>query len=112
MQLALGRYLVLQAELAMISGLFGQGAVTRTLRGGLDEAAATHRAIAERVARGLERSSPDGFAGQLDASMKSADQELARDMTALADTQLRYEATARLLQKSYADFRTAIRDRG
>ncbi|MCA9769675.1 MAG: hypothetical protein KC485_12725, partial [Gemmatimonadetes bacterium] len=62
--------------------------------------------------RGLGRSAAADFSGALDASMANMDEELTRNMAALADTQLRYEATARLLQKSYSDLRTAIRDRG
>jgi hypothetical protein len=96
----------------MIKGLFGAGSVTEALRGGLNETAATHRVIAERVARGIGRSASADFSGVLNAASQNADEELTRDMAALADTQLRYEATARLLQKSYADLRTAIRDRG
>ncbi|MCL4864750.1 MAG: hypothetical protein KJZ47_02575 [Gemmatimonadales bacterium] len=96
----------------MIKGLFGAGTMTQALRAGLDENVATHRTIADRVARGLGRSTVTDFEGQLEASMSSADQELTQDMAALADTQLRYEAAARLLQRSYADLRTAIRDRG
>jgi flagellar basal body rod protein FlgB len=37
---------------------------------------------------------------------------LERDMAALADTQLRYEADAKLLQAAYARLRTAMRERG
>lgn len=96
----------------MIKGLFGAGSVTATLRGGLEEAAATHRTIADRVAKGLGRSSSADFSGELDAAASQSDAALTQDMAALADTQLRYEATARLLQKSYSDLRTAIRDRG
>lgn len=96
----------------MIKGLFGAGTVSHALRTGLDENVATHRTIADRVARGLGKSTIGDFNGQLEASMASADQELTQDMAALADTQLRYEAAARLLQRSYADIRTAIRDRG
>ncbi len=96
----------------MIKGLFGAGSVTQLLRGGLEETAATHRVIAERVAQGIGRSASADFSGELDAAAAQADQDLTRNMTALADTQLRYEATAKLLQKSYADLRTAIRDRG
>jgi flagellar basal body rod protein FlgB len=95
----------------VISRLFGAGTVTHALRGGLDEASATHRTIAERVAN-ASQSSINGFAGELGESLAQNDEELTRQMAALADTQLRYEATARLLQKSYADLRTAIRDRG
>lgn len=96
----------------MIRGLFGTGTVTATLRGGLEEASATHRTIAERVAKGLGRSATADFSGALDAAVATSDEALTQDMAALADTQLRYEATARLLQKSYSDLRTAIRDRG
>lgn len=95
----------------MIQRLFGTGTITHALRGGLDEASATHRSIAEQVAN-ASSSTVSGFSGQLDASLEGREADLTRQMTALADTQLRYEATARLLQKSYADFRTAIRDRG
>lgn len=96
----------------MIRGLFGAGSVTATLRGGLEEAAATHRTIADRVARGLGRSASADFSGALEAAAAESDAALTQDMAALADTQLRYEAAARLLQKSYSDLRTAIRDRG
>lgn len=95
----------------MISRLFGAGTVAHALRGGLDEASATHRTIADRVAD-VRQSTVNGFAETLDGSLAGNDEELTRQMAALADTQLRYEATARLLQKTYADFRTAIRDRG
>lgn len=96
----------------VIEKLFGAGTVTHQLRGGLQEASATHRTIAERVAQGIGQSTAAGFGDELDAAVAAADQELTRNMASLADTQLRFEATARLLQKSYADFRTAIRDRG
>lgn len=96
----------------MFSGLFGIGSVTQSLRGGLDETTATHKAIADRIARGLGQSSSNDFGGQLDASLAKTDQDLTRDMAALVDTELRFEAQARLLQRSYADLRTAIRDRG
>ncbi len=96
----------------MIRGLFGAGTVTHRLRGGLEETSATQRGIAARVAGALERSSTADFQGELDARLAANEADLERDMAALADTQLRYEATARLLQKSYGDLRTAVRDRG
>ncbi len=94
----------------MISGLFGRGTVTHELRGGLAEASATHRTIATRVSNAMERSTQSGFAGELDSAMAGQEAELQRDMASLADTQLRYEAAARLLQKSYGDLRSAIRN--
>ncbi len=99
----------------MLKGLFGPSSVTSMLRGGLEEASATHRAIADRVAGALDSSSNVPFAEQLEARAAQAalsEADLERDMTALADTQLRYEADAKLLQAFYAQLRTAIGDRG
>jgi hypothetical protein len=93
----------------MISGLFGQGTVTNTLRGGLAEASATHKVIAERVANAQQQSATIDFSGQLDAKL-AMEEDIERDMTSLADTQLRYDATAKLLQTSYAEYRSAIRN--
>jgi flagellar basal body rod protein FlgB len=51
------------------------------------------------------------FEDKLQAEAARAQQEadLQRDMSALADTQLRYEADAKLLHDAYARLRTAIR---
>ena len=99
----------------MLRGLFGTNAITSALRGGLEELSATHRAIADRVAVSLEASSSVDFADELaqrTAEAQKIQADLERDMASLADTQLRYEADARLLQEAYARFRTAMRDRG
>ncbi|HVP13962.1 MAG TPA: hypothetical protein VMS88_00380 [Terriglobales bacterium] len=99
----------------MLEKLFGPSSVTSMLRGGLEEASATHRAIAGRVAGALDRSSSVSFQDQLagrTADSAAAEADLERDMTALADTELRYEADAKLLQAAYAQLRTAVSDRG
>jgi flagellar basal body rod protein FlgB len=97
----------------VLKGLFGPGTLTAWLRGGLEEASATHRAIGERVAGALNSSSSTDFSGELrTATAQAREADLQRDMSALADTQLRYEAEAKLLQAAYARLRTAIRDRG
>jgi hypothetical protein len=93
----------------MLKALFGSQSLTHQLRGGLEEVSATHRAIAARVAGAIDRSSTMDFSDALSAAQPAPD--LERDMAALADTQLRYEADARLLQEAYARLRTAIRDR-
>ncbi len=94
----------------MLKSLFGPDSVSSMLRGGLEETSATQRAIAERVSKTLTSSESD-FAGQLDAATAQAREEtLEQDMTALADTELRYEADAKLLQTQYAQLRAAIRD--
>jgi hypothetical protein len=100
-------------ELSVIPSLFGQGTPTRDLRGALDELSATQRTIAQRVADKLQSSSTSSFQGKLDESMAAKqDESLTRDMASMADTELRYEATSKLLEKSYADLRTAMTNNG
>lgn len=96
----------------MIKGLFGNTSLTASLRAGLEETSSTHKAIARRVAGALSSSSSTDFATDLaKAGQKHAQEaDLQRDMAELADTQLRYEADAKLLQQAYGRLRTAIRD--
>lgn len=99
----------------MIRSLFGPSAVSSMLRGGLEEASATHRAIAQRVADAAQSSTNVDFADAVSASAgakKVNEADLQRDMASLADTQLRFEADAKLLQAAYSRLRTAIRERG
>jgi flagellar basal body rod protein FlgB len=95
----------------MLKDLFGPTSVSAMLRGGLEEASATHRAIAARVAAASGSSAGD-FAGQLGTARDAGAADLQRDMAALADTQLRFEADAKLLHAAYARLRAAIHDRG
>lgn len=99
----------------MMRGLFGNGSLSSMLRGGLEEASATHRAIAQRVAGALGASTSTDFATALQAKasqQKMNEVDLERDMASLADTQIRYEADAKLLQGAYAQLRAAMKDRG
>jgi flagellar basal body rod protein FlgB len=99
----------------MIKGLFGSTTLPYALRAGLEEASATHRDIADRVAGSLTSSGTTDFSGDFAAraSRRAEEADLQRDMATLADTQLRFEADAKLLQEAYARLRTAIRgDRG
>lgn len=95
----------------MLKSLFGPDSVTHMLRGGLEETSATHRSIAARVSRALDASTSGDFAGELEAQgrAQAGEADLQQDMTALADTELRYEADAKLLQAAYARLRAAIR---
>jgi flagellar basal body rod protein FlgB len=95
----------------MLKGLFGPTTVTSMLRGGLEETSATHRGIAARVAGAIDASSSTDFPGDL-ARSQAAQADLERDMTQLADTQLRYEAEARLLREAYDGLRTAMKSSG
>lgn len=103
----------------MIKSLFGPTSITSALRRGLDETMATHGAIADRVANAHPASSATGFKEAMEASEGKAaapDQrsevDLQADMAALADTTIRYEAEARLLQGAYSGLRAAIRSNG
>ena len=99
----------------MLKGLFGNGTVSAMLRGGLEETSATQRAIAQRVANALGVSTSTDFASALQAKtaqQKLNEVDLERDMASLADTQIRYEADAKLLQETYAQLRAAIKTNG
>ena len=97
----------------MLGELFGTGTTSSWLRGGLEEASATHRAIAERVANALQASSSVDFGQTLqarEAAAQQAEADLQRDMASLADTEIRYDADAKLLQAAYQRLRAAMRD--
>lgn len=99
----------------MLRSLFGTGTVTAMLRGGLEETSATHRAIAKRVSGALGASTSTDFASALEAKAgqaKLSEADLQREMASLADTQIRYEADAKLLHGAYAQLRAAMKDRG
>ena len=99
----------------MIRGLFDGSSLSSMLRGGLEETSATQRGIGQRVARAIETSTNTSFAGAMDAKLaknRETEQDLQRDMSSLADTQLRYEADAQLLREAYQRLRTAIGSRG
>lgn len=97
----------------IILSLFGPGTDAANLRGGLDEMSATQRTIAARIAAATSSSANGDFASQLAAHKAGAagppsEVDLQQDMSALADTELRYEAGAKLLQGTYAEIRSAM----
>jgi flagellar basal body rod protein FlgB len=95
----------------MIRGLFGPSTLSAQLRGGLAETSATHKAIAARVANALQSSSAvEGTGPAAKAAEAAREADLQTDMTELADTQLRYEADAKLLAAQYARLRAAVSD--
>jgi flagellar basal body rod protein FlgB len=102
----------------MIQGLFGRTSMSHLLRGGLEETMETHRQIAARIANALKTSSTAGFSESLDAANagsadgdgqeKPNEVDLQRDMSLLADTEIRYEVEAKLLRGTYSRWRTAL----
>ena len=97
----------------MFNQLFGATSRIGTLRWSLDDSSRTQRGIAARVAGALEASGNTDFdqalAGQGHPQEKV---DIEKEMVDLASTQLRYDASAKLLQAAYAGLRTAIKDRG
>jgi flagellar basal body rod protein FlgB len=81
------------------------------LKENLDLGAQRTRGIAQRVA-GATLANQAGFAmpnGEIVSQPESVN--LEAEMTSLADEQLRYEATAKLLEKTYQQIRISMRDR-
>jgi flagellar hook-associated protein FlgK len=98
----------------MLPGILGRATNANDMKDALDLSAQRTRAIAGRVAQASVNNA-NGFALPIDpATGKPAETDqvnLEAEMTSLADEQLRFEATAKLLEKTYAQLRTAIRDK-
>ena len=100
----------------MIHGFFGRVSSANQLKEALDVGSRRTREIANRVAQ-ASMQNQDGFAlpdanGPASAVPVPGDPvDLEAEMVALADQQLRFEATARLLQKAYEQIRLSIRER-
>ena len=98
-------------------GFINRVSSAASLREGLDASSVRTRAIADRVAR-ASLGNADGFA--LPATVGEAPNgggapgsgvDIEAEMMSLADEQLRYETTAKLLEKTYQKIRMSIRDR-
>jgi flagellar basal body rod protein FlgG len=97
----------------MFSSLFGSQTRIGNLRWSLDDSGRTQRGIAGRVAGALAASGNADFDQALANQQGVAPKvDLEQEMVDLASTQLRYDASAKLLSAAYQGLRTAIRDRG
>jgi hypothetical protein len=96
----------------MIRELFGTSTLYGMLREGLDTQSAAQRRIAQRVAGASMPLAGDAIppAEPTGSSGKEPPEDLEAAMVDLASTQLRFDATARLLQRAYAQLRTAMRN--
>ncbi|MEX2582218.1 MAG: hypothetical protein WD766_03030 [Gemmatimonadota bacterium] len=98
----------------MLYGFFGRVSQSGNLREGLDASSQRSRLIADRVSKATLLNG-DGFAlpeeGGEPGTMQEGPVDLESEMVSLADEQIYYEATARLLQKAYEQIRTSIRER-
>ena len=94
----------------MLARLIGKDTAAAHLKEGLDVSSRAVRGIAHRVANA---STPD-FADALQQAQAEGgptEVDLEREMVALADEQLRFEATTSLLAKVYQQIRSSIRER-
>ena len=98
-------------------GFINRVSSAASLRQNLDVSSARTRAIADRVAKATMQNG-DGFAlaatsaeNQAGTQQPDAGVDLEAEMVSLGDEQLRYEATAKLLQKTYEKIRLSLRDR-
>src|SRR3954468_19352680 len=98
----------------MLPGVLSRITNANDLKDALDLSAQRTRAIATRVSQASVNGG-SGFALPVDPATgkptDGSDVDLEAEMTSLADEQLRYEATAKLLEKTYAQLRTAIKDK-
>ena len=95
----------------MLFGFFGRVSSADHLKESLDLSSQRTRGIAQRVA-GATLENQTGFALPGEGATSSPDAvNLEAEMTSLADEQLRYEATARLLEKTYQQIRLSLRER-
>jgi hypothetical protein len=104
----------------MLYGFIGRVSAAPELKQALDISSQRTRLIADRVAK-ASLGGADGFAATLGAVDEGEEPptaggltepiDLESEMVALADEQLRFETTARLLQKAYQNIRLSLRDR-
>ncbi|WP_396202069.1 hypothetical protein [Gemmatimonas sp.] len=98
----------------MLFGLIDRTTSATSLKGALDKSVERSRGIADRVSKATVGNG-DGFAlesktGTAQANLNPVNVE--DEMMALADEQIRFLATTRLLEKTYASLRSAIKSGG
>jgi len=97
----------------MAIDIIGRTSLANDMKANLDASAQRVRGIADRVARASAQR--NGFA--LPGEQKTAENateapiDIEAEMVNLADEQLRYEATAKFLEKTYAGLRASLRER-
>jgi flagellar basal body rod protein FlgB len=98
----------------LTTNFIGRTTPAGQLKASLDASALRTRAIADRVAR-ASAGQPTAFSLPAEGGNAARPDEGAIDieseMVSLADEQLRYEAAAKLLEKTYAGLRASLQER-
>jgi len=92
----------------MLFGFIGRVSSAAGLKVSLDDSVARTRAIAGRVAAATV-GAQNGFALPGAAAANKVD--LEQEMVSLADEQLRFDATAKLLEKTYSQLRASLQSK-
>lgn len=98
----------------MLFGLIDRTTTATSLKSGLDKSVERSRGIADRVAKATLQNS-DGFSREAKTGNAVANANpvnVEEEMVNMADEQLRFLATSRLLEKTYQSLRTAIKGGG
>jgi flagellar basal body rod protein FlgB len=99
----------------MLFGFIDRVTNATPLRAALDRSVDRSRAIGDRVAK-ASLGNADGFALRAAEGDQAADDanpvDVEQEMMDLADEQLRFLTTAKLLERTYASVRTAIKGTG
>ncbi|HET7321509.1 MAG TPA: hypothetical protein VFI96_03370 [Longimicrobiaceae bacterium] len=99
----------------MLNGFIGRISAAPQLKQSLDVSAQRTRLIADRVAKATLAQNGDGFSipqpGQDAGTTLEGPVDLEQEMVSLADSQIHFEATAKLLQKTYEQIRMSLDDR-
>ncbi len=101
----------------MLFGIIDRTSSAAALNAGLDRSIERQRGIADRVAKASLQNG-DGFAlkpaggNQPSAAGNANPVNIEDEMVGLADEQIRFAATAKLLEKTYARLRGAIKGQG
>ena len=96
----------------MLIRMMGGGSLMAGLRTGLSESTRSVRSVAHQLANASTPGAMPGAEGAPGAQGEGlSEAALEESMVRLADEQLRFDATANLLQKVHQQFRSAIRER-
>jgi hypothetical protein len=95
----------------MLFGFIGRVSDATQLKDSLDMSSQRVRAIAQRVAAASVAGARSFSLEGVEGTAGSPTTNLEAEMTSLADEQLRFDAAARLLEKTYQRIRVSMRDR-